>query len=110
VRRVKQLQAEYEHHQAEQIEAVRAAADELAAEGIPVTRAALMQRTGAKASWFRSKPVLVELLEQYAPQRAACRDARETDLYHRVEVAIQSLRDRNQPITYCAVAQLLRLT
>lgn len=105
VQRVKQLQAEHEHHQAEQIEAVRVAAAELAAEGIPVTRTALVRCTGVKEHWFRSKPVLGELLKQYAPQRAACREAQEADLYRRVEAAIQALREQNQPVTYHAVGQ-----
>lgn len=110
VQRVKQLQADYEHYQAEQIEAVRAVAVELAAAGIPVTRTRLIQRTGVKEHWFRSKPVLIELLEQYAPQRTACREARETDLYHRVEFAIQSLLEQKLPVTYGAVGQQVGLS
>jgi transcriptional regulator with XRE-family HTH domain len=112
--RVRQLQADYDRRQAAAyahlLETVRATAAELAAAGLPVTRTALVQRTGVKAHWFWKRPELIDLLEHYAAQREACRMAQETDLYCRVEEAIQTLREQHRRVSLLAIARLVGLS
>jgi hypothetical protein len=112
--RVRQLQADYDRRQtavyALLLETVRTTAAELAAAGLPVTRTALVQRTGIPKHWFWTKPELVDLLEEYTSQREACRFAQDADLYRRVEEAIQTLREQHQRVSLLAIARLIGLS
>jgi transcriptional regulator with XRE-family HTH domain len=112
--RVRQLQADYDRRQAAAyahlLETVRTTAAELAVAGLPVTRTALVQRTGVPKHWFWTKPELIDLLEQYTAQRETCRMAQEADLYHRVEEAIQTLREQHQRVSLLAIARLVGLS
>lgn len=112
--RVRQLQADDDRRQAAAyahlLETVRTTAADLAVAGLPVTRTALVQRTGVQKHWFWTKPELIDLLEQYASQREACRMVQEADLYHRVEKAIQTLHEQHQRVSLLAIARLVGLS
>jgi hypothetical protein len=109
--RVKQLQAEYKCTQAriyeQLLDKTRQIAEQLAAEGQPVTRKALCEQAGIKYGWFATHPKFVILLQSYASQREACRLVRQQDLFNRVEAAIQTLKDQQQSVTIRAIADLV---